>query len=148
MIKVVKEDQDVNRTSNKWKADGKTWDWNRKSEGNTITNTLPVSIDDFLHDFAQVYGEISYNDIAKFGNSDNKDLKSLRKYISIINRACRESQLDIYECSEENSIVKDACNNIVKLIKDKDIVTEADVIFSRYQMSDTAEIQDLTKRSI
>ena len=34
---------------------------------NTITNTLPVILDKFLMDFAQVTGLITYNDIMDFG---------------------------------------------------------------------------------
>jgi len=49
--------------------------------GNPITNHLPLDIDDFLHDIAQIYGGLSYFDIINF-RPTKIQVKKLRNLIS------------------------------------------------------------------
>lgn len=51
------------------------------NEGNPVSHELPTSVDSFLQDVAQTTGQISYNDIAKFAESEftSEDLKALKK---------------------------------------------------------------------
>lgn len=48
---------------------------------NSITNQLPPTVNTFLMDIAQIYGEFSYSDIIKhrFSNSEIKQLQNLRR---------------------------------------------------------------------
>ena len=77
-------------------------------EENTITNTLPPVIDQFLMDCAQMYCNFDYTDISKFGERATEDeIKLLRKI-----RADLKDGFD-----EDDPEVKDIFNEIEKIVK-------------------------------
>lgn len=90
-------------------------------EGNPVTNDLPANIDSFLQDFAQMYGEISYNDIANLGKAwntiDQANKTILNKLIKTIKRSMKDYAGDLYELAEEDPDIKKACDDLVKKIK-------------------------------
>ena len=77
-------------------------------EENTITNTLPPVLDQFLMDCAQMYCNFDYTDISKFGERATEDeIKLLRKI-----RADLKDGFD-----EDDPEVKDIFNEIEKIVK-------------------------------
>lgn len=81
-------------------------------EENTITNTLPPVIDQFLMDCAQMYCNFDYTDISKFGERATEDeIKLLRKI-----RADLKDGFD-----EDDPEVKDIFNEIEKIVKGTDL---------------------------
>jgi hypothetical protein len=93
-------------------------------EENTITNTLPPVIDQFLMDCAQMYCNFDYTDISKFGERATEDeIKLLRKI-----RADLKDGFD-----EDDPEVKDIFNEIEKIVKGTDL-TEATGQRGRYEV--------------
>lgn len=90
-------------------------------EGNLVTNDLPARIDSFLQDFAQMYGEISYNDIMNLGKAwntiDQANKTTLNKLIKTIKRSMKDYAGDLYELAEEDPDIKKACGDLVKKVK-------------------------------
>lgn len=82
------------------------------NEGNPVSNNLPARVDNFLQDFAQMYGGISYDDIANCTYS-----KELKKCISDIKVELKGYSGDIYELAEEDEYFKSLCDNLIKIVK-------------------------------
>lgn len=97
---------------------------NEDLQENTITNTLPGSIDKFLMDCAQMYCNFDYTDISKFGERATEDeIKLLRKI-----RADLKDGFD-----EDDPEVKDIFNEIEKIVKGTGL-TEATGRRGRYEV--------------
>ena len=83
---------------------------------NTITGTLPPSIDKFLMDMSQMYiDDLSYNDISKFGDrATEEDVKQLRKYKRELSQGFEEDDPEIQEIFKSiKSIVKGLNENMI-----------------------------------
>lgn len=79
---------------------------------NSVSSSLPYSIDNFLQDFAQMYGGIDYTDIMNCADS-----KELRVCVSKIKRELKGYAGDIYELSEEDTDFKNLCDDLVRIVK-------------------------------
>ena len=78
-------------------------------EENTITSTLPPSIDKFLMDMSQMYiDDLSYTDISNFGDrATEEDIKQLRKYKKELSQGFEEDDPEVQEIFKSiKSIVK------------------------------------------
>ena len=91
---------------------------------NTITGTLPPSIDKFLADMSQIYiDDLSYTDITNFGDrATEEDLKQLNRYKRELSQGFEEDDPEIQEIFKNiKNIVKgnleEAMTNRQKLMK-------------------------------
>lgn len=91
------------------------------NEDNTVTRDLPEALDNFLQDFAQVYGGISYNDIMELGKSwdtmDKGDKRLINKFVKDIKSWAEDSPFDYYELSEMDDTFEQMCDDLVRAIK-------------------------------
>lgn len=87
------------------------------TEGNPLTNDLPLVIDDFLMDLAQMHGEFDYSDIMdhKFSQEEIRKLRYLHK-----------KYLDIAEVVEDenDSEIKEIVTKVAGIIKPQSSLTE------------------------
>lgn len=87
----------------------------RMKEG--LSHSLEVK----LQDFAQEYGEITYDDITKLGSCwdslDASDKKEIQKLVSDVRKACKEAGMDAGELSSEYPEDKKTCDSLVKAVK-------------------------------
>lgn len=86
-----------------------------------LKETLSQNLELWLQDFAQEYGEIDYNDITRLNKCwdtlENSTKQRIRKFVSEIKKACKETGLDTYELAQEYPEDKENCDNLVKYIK-------------------------------
>lgn len=85
------------------------------NEGNPVSHELPSSIDSFLQDVAQTTGQISYNDIAKFAESEftSEDLKALKK----LRRAYYDDTN--WEDDDDDLVLNDIGKKVATIVKKK-----------------------------
>lgn len=89
---------------------------------NSVSSELPSSLDGFLHDFAQVKGDITYNDIINLGKCwrllPSTTISSIKKDISTIRKTLREDlSMDLWEFCNEDPELNSICDNLVTKIK-------------------------------
>ena len=84
------------------------------SNENLVSGNLPRRIDNFLQDFAQSYGDITYTDIMNISDNDIPKIKSI---VSKMKRELKDYYGDIYELSLEDSDFKKLCDELIKVIK-------------------------------
>lgn len=88
---------------------------------NGVSNELPEDVDNFLMDFAQVYGGITYEDITDFGAVWDllkpRTQNLVYNTINQIEEACDDTGLDYYEAAEEYADVKNDCEQLIDLVK-------------------------------
>lgn len=93
----------------------------RSNDCINLKETLSQNLELWLQDFAQEYGEINYNDITRLSKCwdtlENSTKQRIRKFVSEIKKACKETGLDTYELSQEYPEDKENCDNLVRYIK-------------------------------
>jgi predicted transcriptional regulator len=86
-----------------------------------VNEILSDNLELYLQDFAQEYGGIDYNDISDLSKCwdklENATKSRIRKFVSEIKKACKETGMDAYELSQEYPEDKENCENLVKHIK-------------------------------
>lgn len=87
-----------------------------------ITSDLPIKVDNFLQDFVQVTGKLSYGDIMKFGEKwkmiEKTNQTIIKKLIQSAKRVMKDySELDMYEIYEESPEFKKTCDQIIRMVK-------------------------------
>ena len=94
-----------------------------EGDGNTITRTLPPSIDKFLMDMSQMYiDDLSYTDISKFGDrATEEDINQLKKYKRELSQGFEDDDPEIQEIFK----------NIKQIVKGN--LTEAKHLNTDYQ---------------
>ena len=81
----------------------------RLKEGNSVSGTLPPTLDSFLQDIAQITGMIDYADIMNFGaRATVEDVKKLRKLYKAAQEAAEYDDEDDY-----NDIARDVRKVVV-----------------------------------
>ena len=81
----------------------------RLKEGNSVSGTLPPTLDSFLQDIAQITGMIDYTDIMNFGaRATAEDVKKLRKLYKAAQEAAEYDDEDDY-----NDIARDVRKVVV-----------------------------------
>lgn len=74
--------------------------------GNNVSDKLPNSIDNRLQDIAQMYGEITYSDIIKFGKvAEKNDLKKLKKLFE---------SYEYEDEQEESTLISNFVKSVIK----------------------------------
>lgn len=85
---------------------------------NSVSSQIPASLDNFLQDFAQTYGDLTYNDIIEFGkHATAETVKDLKKKVASLKRIMREMGCDLYEAAQEDDEVAELCQDIGNIIK-------------------------------
>lgn len=86
-----------------------------------LKEIMSENLELYLQDFAQEYGGIDYNDISElkkcWDKLENATTSRIRKFVSKIRKACKETGLDAYELSQEYPEDKENCDQLVKHIK-------------------------------
>lgn len=86
-----------------------------------VKEILSQNLELYLQDFAQEYGGIDYNDISELSKCWDKlegtTQLRIRKFVSKIKKACKETGLDAYELSQEYPEDKENCEQLVRHIK-------------------------------
>ena len=96
--------------------------FNEKYGSTKVNEGLTNGLELALQDFAQEYGGIDYRDIVELSNVwdslDTTTKQNIKKTVSAIRKACRETGMDAYETAQEYPEDKENCDNLVKFIKD------------------------------
>ena len=86
-----------------------------------IKESLTPSLELYLEDFAQEYGEITYADIMQLSNCwdsiSKVEQREIKKLVSEIRKACKETGMDSYELAQEYPEDKDNCEKLVNTIQ-------------------------------
>lgn len=85
---------------------------------NSVSKNIDGKLDSLLQDFAQVTGEIDYNDIIDFGNiATRKDISDLKSCFRKLNAICREMGLDYWEAAQEDAEAADYVSEIKAIVR-------------------------------
>ena len=112
--------------------------------GNSLTNNLPTSLDQFLMDMAQTVGPFDYGDVIKFADrivdvKTDKNIATIRKLYAKAKEAAE------YDDDEEFAVIGEDLNDIITGVKDfnQPGTLFADTKTFKYEDSQNSEYNDL-----